>query len=161
MLHPLSLYYVFQWGWRGDASKMTVSPTVSCGWISALRLPNWVIYQRLLAPSRPDRTSRGSALGTCAKRAGTSPVSARRLWKGSPIFSPATENGPSFCECFVRTQRSAGPLRVLTGAGVPTGLDQEASREGGGEDGAAALEWKTEPVEYTAANPEGGSARCC
>ena len=35
---------------------------------------------------------------------------AGRLWKGRSILSRATENGPAFRECFVRTQRSAGPL---------------------------------------------------
>ena len=47
------------------------------------------------------------------KRAGTSPVNARRLWKGRSIFSRATENGPAFCGCFVCTQRSAGPLAPI------------------------------------------------
>ena len=36
------------------------------------------------------------ALGPCLKLAGTSPVNARRLWKGRSIFSRATENGPAF-----------------------------------------------------------------
>ena len=34
------------------------------------------------------------------KRAGTSFVHARKLWKGRSIFSRSTENGPAFCECF-------------------------------------------------------------
>ena len=34
------------------------------------------------------------------KRAGSSPVNARRLWKGGSIFSRATENGPAFCAMF-------------------------------------------------------------
>ena len=45
-----------------------------------------------------------------SKRAGTSPVNARRLWKGRSIFSRATENGPAFSVCFACTPRSAGPL---------------------------------------------------
>ena len=44
------------------------------------------------------------------KRADTSRLYARRLWKGRSIFSRATENGPAFCGCFVCTQRSASPL---------------------------------------------------
>ena len=39
-------------------------------------------------------------------------VNARRFWKGRSISSPATENGPAFCERFVCTQRSAGPLNA-------------------------------------------------
>ena len=34
--------------------------------------------------------------------------------KGRSIFSRATENGPAFVQCFVCTQRSAGPLALYT-----------------------------------------------
>ena len=41
---------------------------------------------------------RRSCNKTCSsKRAGTSAVCVRRLWKGRSIFSRATENGPAFC----------------------------------------------------------------
>ena len=47
--------------------------------------------------------------GLCrrGKRAGTSPVYARRLWIGRPIFSRATENGLAFCEFLVCANKYA------------------------------------------------------
>ena len=46
-----------------------------------------------------------------SKRAGTSPVSTRRLWKGRPIFSRATENGPAFRVSFVCADKHTAKCR--------------------------------------------------
>ena len=43
---------------------------------------------------------RATSLCSCCKRVGTSPVDARRSWKGRSIFSRATENRPAFCAIF-------------------------------------------------------------
>ena len=43
-------------------------------------------------------------------------MNARRSWKGRSIFCRATENGPTFCEWFVCTQRSASPHEAVAEA---------------------------------------------
>ena len=53
----------------------------------------------------------GSNNFDCRKRAGTSPLYARRLWKDRSIVSRATENGPAFRECLVCTNKSTAKCR--------------------------------------------------
>ena len=66
---------------------------------------------RLCLPCPPSRLGSTSLIkARRGKRAGTSRLYARRLWKGRSIYSRATEKGPAFCECFVRAQRRASPL---------------------------------------------------
>ena len=45
------------------------------------------------------------------RRAGTSPVCARRFWKGRSIFSRATESGPAVCEYLVCTNERTAKCR--------------------------------------------------
>ena len=77
----------------------------------------WSLGVGCLQTRQPQNTCPPSRLGSTSlikarrgKRAGTSRLYARRLWKGRSIYSRATEKGPAFCECFVRAQRRASPL---------------------------------------------------
>ena len=83
-------------------------------------------------------------------RACTSPVNARRLWKGRSIFSRATENGPAFCERFVCAQRSASPLyrpipRLLVDGRSHAARKLDVPEEKGGEAGPSLQQWLLQP----------------
>ena len=96
--------------------------------------------------------------GGGGKRAGTSPVNARRFWKGRPIFSRATENGPAFRAMFrVHTAKcrpslgSPGWVCVCgggRGGGGCLGLDKALGRPAGPRHIVPAREPPAEPKRW-------------
>ena len=87
------------------------------------------------------------------KRAGTSPVHARRFWKGRSVFSRATENGPAFLWmfCVCKQAHSEVPALLLQ---PPHFISPSASGSIGPQRATGGAGWVSAMLLRTVTPPE-------